>query len=142
MTTEADIGHGTKYEVWDTTLGTPAYTLLGEVTNVDPGSDESDLIDATHMQSPGSRREFIGGLIDGGEGTIEFNFVPGNATHVLLRTYLSTRVTENHRITFPNGKRVTFPAIVRGISTPTPVDDKMVMTATVKKAGDETWDTE
>lgn len=139
MATSADIGHGSSYEIWDTTLGTPAYTTIGEVTAIDPGNDEAELLDATHMASPNNRREYIAGLIDGGEGTVEVNFIPNDASHTLVRTYLDSGASENHRITFPNGAQVVFPGIVRGISTPVLVDQKMVMTFTVKKAGAETW---
>lgn len=139
MATSANIGHGLTYEIWDPDLGTPALVTLGEVTDVDLGGDESDLIDVTHTASPGNRREYIGGLIDGGEITVELNFVPGNATHTLLRARLTARDTQQHQITFPDGDVLTVNAIVRNISRTAPVADKMSMSFTAKKTGDETW---
>lgn len=139
MATSADIGHGTIYEVWDPSLTTPAFVALAEVLNIEPGEESADLIDATHMASPNNRREFIGGMIDGGEGTVELNYVPGSATDVLLRARHTAQDTQDHRITFPNAVVLTFPGIVRSIGRSIPVDDKMTMTVTVKVAGAPAW---
>lgn len=139
MATNADIGHGAKYEIWNPALNPAAYVALAEVVNIDPGSDEADLIDATHMDSPNNRREYIGGLIDGAEGTVELNYVPGSATDLLIRARHSLQDTQNHRITFPNGVKLVFPGIVRSIGRSVPVADKMSMSVTVKKAGAESW---
>lgn len=141
MATSADIGYSSIYEIWDTTLGTPAYTTIQEVTDINPGNDTVDLIDATHMASPGRRREFVAGLVDGGDLSVEVNFVPGSASDILIRTYLSTGASENHRITFPNNARVTVAGIITGYDRQAPIDGKMAATITVKRSGAETWDT-
>lgn len=139
MATSADIGHGTTYEIWDPALGTPAFVALGEVVNIDIGGDEADLIDVTHMDSPNNRREFIGGLIDGTESSIELNFVPNSATHQLLLARLTAADTQQHKITFPNAVTVTFDAIVRSVGSTVPVGDKMSLTFSAKKTGSDTW---
>src|SRR5215217_5974546 len=97
--TDAKIGYGTKYEIYSSS----AFVEIGEVFSVTPGEANSDRVDATHMQSPGRRREYIAGLIDTGEASFEINWVPGNATDVLLRGFLASGLTVPHRITFPNG---------------------------------------
>lgn len=138
MATSADIGSTTTYEIHDPDVS-PNYVVLGEVVSIDLGGDESDLIDVTHMASPDNRREFIGGLIDGGEISVELNFVPNNATHQLLRARLTAGDTQNHRITFPGGETVTVGCIVRSISATVPVGDKMSLTFTAKQTGTATW---
>lgn len=69
-------------------LGTSALestlTLLGEVIDATFPSDETDEVDVTHLASPGRRKEFKAGLIDGGEMTITMNYDPGSATDLLL----------------------------------------------------------
>ncbi|RYE64060.1 MAG: phage tail protein, partial [Oxalobacteraceae bacterium] len=90
--TEARIGYGTRYEIWNATLPVPAFVFVAEVTSVTPGAASADRIDATHMMSPGRRREYIAGLIDNGEASFEINWVPGSATDELLRSLMSSGV--------------------------------------------------
>ena len=139
MATNAGIGYGTTYEIWDPDISTPALVTLGEVKNVDLGSDETDLIDVTHNASPDRRREFIAGLIDGGEASVELNFVPNSTTDALLRARQTAGDTQQHKVTFPDGSSVTFDAIVRSVGRAVPVDDVMSQTFTAKKTGAEVW---
>ena len=137
--TNAAIGYGTKYEVWDASLVTPAFVEVAEVFSVTPGAATADRIDATHMQSPGRRREYIAGLIDNGEASFEINWIPGNATDELLRDLMDSGVSVEHRITFPNDVTVTFTAAIIGFEKTIPVDDRMTATITVAVSGAETW---
>jgi len=146
--TEAAIGYATIYEIFDTTVSPDAYTVLGEVTNIEPASDSIDQEDVTHMASPNRRREFIAGLIDGGEATVEFNFVPGSATDILLRAHMAAGTVANHRITFPAAPstptvrhRLVVPCFITAYNRSAPLATKMVATITLKRSGDETWDT-
>lgn len=142
MATNASLGIGTTYAVYDTSVSPEAYTDLGEVTNIDLGTDEIELIDVTHMDSPNNTREYIAGLKDGGEVTLTLNYDPSNATDVLLRDLQTAGTTVNHRVTFNDGSpatTLTYPAIVRSIGRQVPVDSRMEMTVTIKKAGAETW---
>ena len=137
--TTARIGYGTKYSVWDATLTTPALVEIAEVINVTPGAATADRIDATHMQSPGRRREYIAGLIDTGEASFEINWVPGNETDELLRALMASGETVQHQIEFPNGVTVSYDAAITGYEKEIPVDDRMTATITVAVSGEETW---
>jgi hypothetical protein len=142
--TDARIGYGTKYEIWDASLATPAFVEVAEVINVTPGEATADRIDATHMQSPNRRREYISGLIDNGEASFEINWVPGSATDELLRALFDSGETVEHRITFPGPSprvTVTFDASLIGYSKAIPIDDRMTATITVAVSGEETWGT-
>lgn len=138
--TEAMLGYDTGYEIWDSTLTTPAYVPVAEVTAVTPGSATADRVEATHMKSPGRRREYIAGLIDSGEASFEINWVPGGPSDELLRRVFEDGETVKHRITFPNGARVAYDAQITGYEKDVPVDDKMTATITVSVSGAETWD--
>jgi predicted secreted protein len=138
--TDARIGYGTKYEIWDASLTTPAFVAIAEVTSVTPGESTADRVDATHMQSPGRRREYIAGLIDNGEASFEINWVPGSPTDELLRGLMTSGAVVEHRVTFPNDVRVTYDASVIGFSKAIPIDDRMTATITVAVSGDEAWD--
>jgi predicted secreted protein len=139
--TSAAIGYGTKYSVWNATATpTPALVEIAEVINVTPGAATADRIDATHMQSPGRRREYIAGLIDTGEASFEINWIPGNATDELLRGLMDSGATVQHKIEFPNGVSVSYDAAIIGYEKEIPVDDRMTATITVAVSGAETWE--
>jgi hypothetical protein len=85
MTTGATIGLTSEFWIWDSTLGSPAYVKLAGVTSISPPSESTDIIDTTDMDSSGGIREFIQGLTDPGECSIEMNFVPSSTTDALIR---------------------------------------------------------
>ncbi|MDE3797596.1 phage tail protein [Sinorhizobium meliloti] len=138
--TDAKIGYGTIYEVWDATPSPAGFVEIAEVFSVTPGAATADRIDATHMQSPGRRREYIAGLIDSGEASFEINWVPGSASDLLLRELFESGAVVEHRITFPGAARVTYEASIIGFEKSVPVDDRMTATITVAVSGAETWD--
>lgn len=139
--TEAKIGYGSTYEIWDTSLTTPAFVKVAEVINITPGEATADRVDATHMQSPNRRREYISGLIDNGEASFEINWVPGSDTDELIRRLFTSGDIVDHRITFPGGVTLTYEASIIGFSKVIPIDDRMTATITVAVSGDETWGT-
>ena len=137
----ARLGYGTIYRIWDASLTVPALVDLAEVTSITPPESTADRIDATHMQSPDRRREYISGLIDSGSASIEIQWEPGNDTDVLIRGLLTSGAKVQHEIEFPNGVTVSFDAVITGFSKAIPVDDKMTATIEVAPSGAETWGT-
>lgn len=132
--TDARIGYGSKYIIDG--------TEVGEVIEITPGEATTERVQATHMQSPGRRHEYIPGMIDSGEASFQINWIPGNATDTLLRGLLASGAIEEHTIVFPNGVTVTFDAAVTGFSKVLPIEDRMTATVTVAVSGDETWGAE
>lgn len=57
---------------------TMATHLMPEGFSLDGPSAERDMIDVSNFQSPSGFKEFIGGLIDGGEVTLSGNYLPAN----------------------------------------------------------------
>ena len=139
MATEAAIGWGSIYEIGAASPGT-TFTEIAEVVSITPPEATADRIDVTHMKSPQRRREYIAGLIDTGEAGFEINWAPGSATDVLIKGLLDSGEIRPHRITFPNGHRVTFNGAITGYTRAIPVDDRMTATITVAPSGGETWD--
>ena len=137
--TDAALGYGTAYRVWDASLAIPALIEIGEVINVTPPGGTSDRVDATHMKSPGRRREYIAGLIDSGEASFEINWVPGSATDELLRTLQTSGAIVQHQIEWANGVTVTYDAAITGYEKSVPIDDRMTATITVAPSGEEVW---
>lgn len=135
MTTSARIGMGTIVEVSTNSGG--SWTELGEVTNFEPPSDTIDQIDVTHMRSPNRRREFIQGLTDGGNCTVEMNFVPGSTTDQLIRSIIDAAVNILCRVTWPGSPTVvwTFEASTESYTISAAPDDKLSATWQMKTSG-------
>jgi predicted secreted protein len=137
----AKLGYGTIYRVWDSSLAVPALVELAEVINVTPPEATTDRIDSTHMQSPGRRREYISGLIDGGNASVEIQWEPGDETDVLIRRIQSSGEVVQHQIEWENGVTCTYDAAITGFSKSVPLDDKMTATIEIAPSGDEVWGT-
>jgi predicted secreted protein len=132
MTTSARIGYGTLFKV-RTATGPDVYTSIGEQMNVTPYGISVDAVDGTHMESPDAWREFVAGLVDGGEASSEIHYVPGGAAEALLFSLLRTVAV--CRVVFPSGAYVDYSALITGIEVETPLDDKMVASVTWKISG-------
>lgn len=120
--------------------GAEVFTTVAEVTNIS-GPDESlELIDATHMESPGSRREFIPSLLDSGEITLDLNFLPSDANQNGLREDLNNRVRRNFQIVWTDDEETTysFAGYVTSHSKTAQIDDKLSASVTIKITGDIT----
>lgn len=134
--TGTKIGHGSLFEVNDTTQSPDAWVKVAEVVNITPPNFSRDAVDATHTESEDGWREFIPGLKDGGEVSVEMNFIPGAASTDLILD-LFNRDTGSFRITFPDSPATvwTFDAFITGFEPEAPLEDKMSATATFKLSG-------
>ncbi len=132
MTTVAGIGYGTLFKI-RTSTGPDVFTTIGEQASVTPFGIAVDSIDASHEESPSAWREFIPGLKDGGEVSLEIHYVPGGSAEATLLAAL--RTTQVCRVVFPSGAQANFSAFITEMSAETPIDDKMVMSVTLKVTG-------
>lgn len=136
---QAQLGYGSRVEI-ESDDSPGQYAELAEVTNITPPSMVVDQIDVTHMQSPNRRREFISGMIDGGELSFDMNFIPGSTSDDRLFELLNLPVSEsrrrNLRLSFPNGLTWSFAGELTGYEPTVPTDDKMSATVTFKVTGD------
>lgn len=99
--TDARIGWGGELHV--STDNTEANLVeLAEVRECGFPQDETDESDATHLKSPGRRKEFLAGLIDGGEFTATQNYVPGSASDLLLTAAKTAGTKRYIRIVVPD----------------------------------------
>lgn len=124
-------GFGTTFSYLSTDPST--YTALAEVLSVTPPSISVETIDATHMGSDDGFREFIASLKDGGEVTVNLNYVEASAT--LLQTLVLAGV-EGFKITFPGSSTYTFSGIPTAFTfDDVVIDDKVAMSLTIKVTG-------
>lgn len=130
---DAAIGYGSAFGI-DPAGGT-SFTDLGEVFNITPPSDTTDVVDVTHMASPNRTREFILGLNDPGECSFEMNFVPGSPSDDMIQLVKAAGTVVSCRVTFPNAATWIFDGLLTGYAPAVPNEDKMTATVTFKVTG-------
>lgn len=136
--TAALLGYGAIFSI-ERTDSPNVFDELAEIFNITPPSSAIDMIDATHMQSPDRRREFISGLIDPGECSFEMNYIPGSTSDQLLLAILNLPAGISRRrtckIQYPNHVTDTFSGELMTYEPTLPHDDKMTATVTFKVTG-------
>lgn len=127
---------GTAFKVGDG--ATPeVFTAVAEVHNINGPSISRDSIEVTHHGSIGGFREYIPGLRDGGEVSIDINWNPANATHEDLYEALTSVQSgnTNYKIEFPDATEFAFSGHVTGFEASAPIDDRLTASVTIKVSG-------
>lgn len=135
MATGARIGIGAT--VWLDNASN-ALTELGEPISITLPNPQVADVEATHFSSPDRRREYIAGLIEDGEITIGFNYIPGGAVDTLITAAINDGVVRDMEIILPNGAsgyKFAFDVIVKGWEKTVPIDDRMTATLTARVTG-------
>lgn len=132
--------YGTKLER-SNMAGTPVFAVVANVTSFGGPEIERETIDVTAHDSPDGWREFVGGLKDGGEVSIEVNYDPRE--HDLFVADFEDDAPRDYKLTWPNALGTwAFKAILTGFSPEAPVDDKLAAELTFKVTGKPTITTE
>lgn len=134
MPTGAMLGYNTKYYIFNA----GSFQAVAETFDITPPSFTADRVDATNNDSANRTREYIQGLITPGEASFQMNFIPGNASDVLIRALQIAGTAVNHKIVFPNNVSFTFLATVIGYEPGAPVDDRMTAQVTISVSGNIT----
>lgn len=135
--TAAVLGYNTKV-AFENDASPQVYVEIAEVTEVSPPNQQTDQVEATHMQSPNRTREFISGLIDPGEMSFTINWIPGNASDQRIQALKASGEYVNTKVTWPNLVTWSFLGSVTGFEPDSPIDDRMTATVTVKVSGPTT----
>lgn len=109
-------------------------SLVAELTNVGGPSVSVDPIDVTSHDSADKFREFVAGLKDGGEISVEGNLVSSAQGNVILDNIVSGTVVAVV-ITFPSSITFTAQGFATGFEPGAPHDDKLSFSATIKITG-------
>ncbi|WP_046501620.1 phage tail tube protein [Streptomyces odonnellii] len=114
------------------------FTAIANITNLTGPGLSRNTIDVTAHDSPDRYMEFIGGLIDGGDVSVDVNYNP--AVHDSLVADLEDDDPRNYQIVFPDPAATTWtvPGIMTGFEPSAPVDDKLSASLTFKVAGKPT----
>ena len=114
------------------------FEAIANVTSIEGPELERETIDVTAHDTADAWREYVGGLKDGGEVSIEVNYDP--TVHDSLVADLEDAAPRNYQLVFPTTPAVTwsFAAILTGFSSEAPHDDKLAATLTLKLSGKPT----
>ena len=112
-------------------------TAVAELTSISGPSISMDTIDVSSHDSADRAREFVAGMIDGGEVTVEGNLTGANSAAALLALMASGAVTNGATVAFPAPTSLTwtFDCLVTSVSTDSPYEDKVSFSATLKITG-------
>lgn len=121
---------GTEWSMHD---GSSTYVAVADVTSIDVLDASVDTIDVSSHDSTGQWREFVAGMKDGGELSMDINYDP--SVHGAIWSALGA--TRNHRITLTDSGAavVAFSGIVTALQAQAPYDDKLSASVSIKVTG-------
>ena len=137
--TSATSGFGTLLKEGDG--GSPeAFTAIAEVRSLSGPSSTMSPIDVTNHQSTSGWREFVAGLLDGGQVTLDINYLPANATHNASTGFLNTyenKTSRNFLLRFPDAAGTTwaFKGFFDSVSPTAPIDGALTASVSIKITG-------
>lgn len=126
-------------------FGVQIYLVEGGTKTLIPGlrgdpvlaEEQAEQIEVTSHDSPGGRREYVGGLIDTVERTLEFYYDPDEQTHQKLRS--SVRQTLSFEVNHPAfAQPEQFDAVVMNARITAEFEGGLVLSVTLKPTGEQT----
>jgi len=114
--------------------------VIAEVVNVSGPGESRDMIEVTNHDSADGFKEFIAGLADGGEVSIEGNFKASDSTgQIALHTDFQAGTSRTLLITFPSSLgNMSGTAFCTAFELTFPHDSKIGFSATFKYTGKPT----
>lgn len=131
-------GFGTLLKRGDGTTPTEVFTAIANPTNISGPNITRNTIDVTAHDSPNRHMEFVGGLINPGEVSIDINYDPD--VHDTLVEDLEDEDPRNYQLVFPAPITATwaFSAVMTGFQQTAPYDGKLTATLTFQVSGKPT----
>lgn len=135
MQSQGSIGFGTLFQIGDG-ASPEVFTTIGEVFSEITVGATKPLVDVTHHESPNTFREFIVGVAEGDEITVQANWVDNELGQSKVRAGFDAGQMINFIVRSPSSEEyVYFPGIVTHHDVTRPLDDKQVFNTTIKVAG-------
>lgn len=114
-----------------TTLS-PTWTTVPGAFTLDGGGTTTDRIDITSFETPGNRRQYMGGLSEENPISFEMNYKPGDTAQVAIRDANAAGAEKEFRITYgaadatADAETYTVPCLVSSYGLPTgPIEGKL-----------------
>lgn len=113
---------------------------IAELTSISGPSESMSPIDITNHDSPDAFREFVAGILDGGEVSIEGNFIKGDtAGQIAMHTDFQAGTMRAWIVKMPGwaggNPQVAGNGYLTAFAISYPFEDKVSFTATVKVTG-------
>lgn len=132
--TSARIGYGTVFQT-DYTLASPVvWVTLSETTTLSLPPVSRDTIDSSHECAPNEWRTFVTGLKNGGEISVEMNFI--KAQYNTLLGEFATQTSKPRRIVYLDGSYFTFNGTLISMEAPIATAGKLLVVAKFKIDGE------
>ena len=132
MPSTAVLGYNVDFSIYNGS----SYVQVAEVTNITWPGYTRDAVEVTFMDSASSFREYIAGLMDAGEVTVEMNWVPSASDPILAA--MAAGVGQ-FKLQYNNAANIVFKAVVKSWATQSPLGGKLSGTAQFKITGIPTW---
>ena len=112
-------------------------SVVTELTKITGPSIKLDLVDVTSHDSANKFKEFVPGLADPGEFSLEGNFIDSAQANLMLLMLTNRTLVVDATIVFPNPEHSTwtFDCYVTAYETDEPYDNKLSFKATLKVTG-------
>lgn len=119
-----------------TASGSTTFTPFAAVIDITPPSLESDLIETTHLTTPGQMKTFMAGYGDAGEAEFQLEFEKSQATTV----YDLFRVQKGYQVEFndapsPSGSKLRFDGFISKVGPEVDRENLTTLSITVKCSG-------
>ena len=111
---------------------------LGQITDLSGPSITKEQIEVTNFASPGSYREFIGGLRDAGQMDITLQMNPSSSTDNKIRSNFDLDTDETKAISINlagSGTTLNFSGSVFAMNHSIPLNDVISMDCTLRISG-------
>lgn len=116
---------------YGSTIAGSALSTVVEVTKIGGPNLKADSIELTHMTSDNRFREYISGLLEGGEVSLELNYT--KAQCAAIATALGT--TDTFTLTLSDSSTWVFTGFINALGQETPHDGKISNTAGIQVSG-------
>ncbi len=136
MATVATIG---LWKFAHATVGAPTtYVDLEEVTDVSGVGVSAEEVDVTNFDSPAGTKEFIAGLKEGQEVSVECNYIPAATEQDSLMDQVDAGVNISFQATYNATQTFTFTGSPKGYTITPSTTDANKISFTIKISGDIT----
>lgn len=120
--------------------GTEVFNAIGEVVSISGlGGGAPAEIDVTNLSSTG--KEFLMGIADAGEVSIDLNLDTGDTYQTQLRTDRAAQTLRNFQLDLTDSGTTTisFAAYIKTFEVGVAVDDKISLSVSLRVSGLETY---
>jgi len=123
----------TGYCGFGTTFAGATAGAIGQIRDIRGPNQTADDVDISNSGSTSAFKEFVKGMIDGGEVTVDLVYV--KATGTTLETAMARRTNENWTITFSDSSTIVASGYLKAWSFDAPYKGEITCSLTIKFSG-------